>query len=905
MKSNKIFNRIKNISVIVFILLYILITYISLRGQYLECEELGGQYIQNFWINTKYKYSIMGISFLVIGIVMLLTNIGIKRGLKPFFENEKKEMPKLPNKSIIFIVAVIGSIIISNNLVEKVLLFASNVSFQKADIIFGLDISYYMFIKPLIETIISYALKCLILISAYMAAYYIIVFNLYFEGIDRTMLRKSKLIKKLLRNVIICAILLAIQTIFSTQNIITDNFLTIGEEIKLTGAGFIESTIKLWGYNIFAVVIVIAVVLSVIFFVKNKNKKIMITLLTIPGYLVLLFFVMLITDVIFIQPNEFDKEKRFIEENINSTKTAYGINAVETNINYSNTIQEKEVEESQEVINNIPLISQNMVQRSLEDTQTEAGYYTFKNLSTAVINNQGKEQIAYIAPREIAEQSISYNNKTYELTHGIGQILISATETTEDGNIKYVQKDIEENQRIYYGLETNSIVVTNTKNKSEYDYTDSNGVEHTYNYEGNSGIQVGFIDRLILALRNGDIKLAFSTSVTNQSKILTNRNIIERAKTALPYLIYDENPYTVTLDGQIYWVIDAYTISDKYPYSSYTTIELDKTKQNINYIRNSAKVIINAYNGEMKFYITDINDPIIAAYKKIYPSMFETEEIPQEIQNQLKYPEFLYSIQSEKLSVYHNVKEDVLYRNSDIWSLATYGNTTKTGSAILEPYYTMLKTPNGETQFGLVQMYTQKNRSNIISYLVGTCNGTSNELKIYKFSADSNILGPVQLDNLIEQDSTISAELEELNVTGVKITKKMKIIPINSTLLYVETIYQTRTNDINKPMTLEKVIVASGTKVAIGDDLNSAISNLLSQSAVNLEINNTEDIDGIIDAIIEANKNLTDSNNRNDWEMMGTDINTLQELIEKLEKMRDENKAQEVENTTSTTTEME
>ena len=303
----------------------------------------------------------------------------------------------------------------------------------------------------------------------------------------------------------------------------------------------------------------------------------------------------------------------------------------------------------------------------------------------------------------------------------------------------------------------------------------------------------------------------------------------------------------------------------------------------------------------MKFYITDINDPIIAAYKKIYPSMFETEEIPQEIQNQLKYPEFLYSIQSEKLSVYHNVKEDVLYRNSDIWSLATYGNTTKTGSAILEPYYTMLKTPNGETQFGLVQMYTQKNRSNIISYLVGTCNGTSNELKIYKFSADSNILGPVQLDNLIEQDSTISAELEELNVTGVKITKEMKIIPINSTLLYVETIYQTRTNDINKPMTLEKVIVASGTKVAIGDDLNSAISNLLSQSAVNLEINNTEDIDGIIDAIIEANKNLTDSNNRNDWEMMGTDINTLQELIEKLEKMRDENKAQEVEKTTSTT----
>lgn len=894
MKENNVFNRIKNILVTVFILLYIIITYVTLRAEYLECAELGNQYIQNFWTNLQYKYAIMGISFIIICTIMIFTNRGIKKGLKPFFENDKKEMPKLPNKSIVFIASVIGSIIISETLVEQVLLFASNVSFQKVDIIFGLDISYYMFIKPLIETIINYILKFMILLSGYITAYYIIVFNLFFDGIDREMLKKSKLIKDLLRNVIICAILIGINTIFSTQNILTDTFLTIGEDVELTGAGFIESTIKLWGYNIFAIVIVISVIMSVIFFVKNKNKKIMYTLLTIPVYLVVLFFVMLLTDAIFIQPSEFDKEKKYIEENINSTKLAYGINAVEANVEYSNTITENEINESQNVIKNIPIISQNMVKQSLEDSQTEAGYYTFRNLSTSIINNQGEQQIAYIAPREIAEQSISYNNKTYEFTHGIGQIFVSATETTEDGNIQYIQKDINEEQRIYYGLETNSIVVTNTKNKDEYDYTDSEGTEHTYNYQGNSGIQVGFFDRLILALKNGDIKLAFSTSVTDESKILTNRNIIERAQTALPYLLYDENPYTVIQDGQIYWVIDGYTISNKYPYSSYSTLENNNIKQEINYIRNSVKVIINAYNGEMKFYITDENDPIISAYKKIYPSMFETEKIPEQISEQLKYPELLYKVQSEMLNIYHNVKEDVLYRNSDIWQLARYGNTSNnTTSTILEPYYTVLKTPEGEEEFGLVQMYTQSNKSNIIAYLVGTCNGTNNELRIYKFSPDNNILGPIQLDNLIEQDSTISAELEELNVTGVKITKEMKIIPINSTLLYVETIYQTRTNDANKPMTLEKVIVASGTKVAIGDNLYNAINNLLSQSAVNLEIDNTDDINGIIDSIIKANKNLTDSNNRNDWEMMGSDINALQELINELEKMMEEVKTQE------------
>ena len=900
--EKKKLNKIKNILVIAFIAIYLICTYVTLRGEYLECLELGEQYVQNFWTNIKYKYSIMGISFVVISICMFITNIGIKKGLKPFFESENKTMPKFPNKSIIFVIAVVGSIIFSNNLVEKALLCASKVSFQKADMIFNLDISYYMFTKPLIETILKYVMEFVILLSIYIIAFYIIVFNLYFDGIDRTMLRKSKFIKSLLKNVIILAILAGILTIFSTQNIVTEKFLTLNDEIELTGAGFVESTIKLWGYVIFAFVIIGAISSAVILFQKNKNKKIMFTLLSIPGYLVAMFIVMVITDFIFVKPNEFDKERKYIEENINSTREAYGINASEINISYSGTISEEEINENKELLDNIPIVSQNMVKQSLEDTQTEAGYYTFRNILTTKFIKDNQEKLAYIAPREIAEQSISYNNKTYELTHGIGQIIVDANKISEEGNIQYIQKEIDDNQRIYYGLETNSIVVTNTKNKEEYDYTDSEGEEHTYSYEGNSGIQVGFLDRLILAVRNKDFKLAFSTSVTNQSKILTNRNVIERAKTALPYLLYDENAYTVIKDNQIYWVIDTYTISDKYPYSSYTTIDGEKEKQDINYIRNSVKVIINAYNGEMKFYIVDKTDPIISAYKKIYPAMFEENDIPEEIQKQLKYPQLLYNVQAEMLRVYHNVKEDVLYRKSDIWSLATYGkSTSKTKTATLEPYYTMLKTSDGETRFGLVQMYTQKNKSNIISYVLGTCNGTSNELKIYKFSADSNILGANQLDNLIEQDETISAELNSLNVTGVKISKEMKIIPINNTLLYIETIYQTKTNEINQPITLEKVIVASGTKVAIGDNLENALSKLLSQSAVNLEVNNTEDIEGLIDTIIKANNNLTDSNSRNDWEMMGSDIKTLQELIERLDKMRQENnKKTTVTNTQST-----
>lgn len=904
MEKNKlrISKKMRAIIVIIFIAIYALGTYVSLRGQYLEYVELGEQYVEKFFTDIKYKYSIMGITFVLLSIILYFTNKGIKKGLKPFFEQEKREVPKLPNKSITLIVAAIVSVIVSNDLVDKVLLFVSNASFGKTDIIFNLDISYYMFIKPLVEALLSDFVKMMIALSAYMAGYYIIIFNFYFKAVDRELLRKSKLIKKLLRNAIIVSIGMALQNALNTQNIVTGKFLTLNNGTELTGAGVIESTIQLWGYLILSVIIVIAVIISVKFFVQNKMKKIVYPVAVVPIYLVTLFLVMVGYDCIFVKSNEFDKERKYISENIKSTQEAYNIKVKETSIEYSGTIKEDEVEKNDDVIDNITIVNKELVKKSLKDTQTETGYYIYNSVSLAKYNINGKDQLTYVAPREAENNTISYNNKTYEYTHGMGQIIASATSVTEDGNVEYLQKDISgsdnmlevKEPRIYYGVETNSVAVTNTKNKSEYDYTDSDGVEHVNNYDGNSGIQVGFWDRLILAVKNKDIRLAMTSSISSESKILTNRNIVKRAKAVLPNLIYDENPYTVVDDGKIYWVLDAYTVSDKYPYSTYTEVEYDGAKRNINYIRNSVKVIINAYDGEMTFYITDRNDPVIMAYLKLYPTIFSDytgKEIPDGIKQQMKYPKFLYDVQSEMLMVYHNVKEDVLYRNNDIWALTKYGTTsTKSKVATLEPYYAMIKTPdNDKSELGLIQMYTQNGKSNITSYLVGSCNGTECELKIYKYPTDSNILGPIQLDNQIDQDETISTELSTIDVTGSKISKDMKIIPINNTVLYVETIYQTMTNEPNQPTTLKKVIVASGTKVAIGNTLEEAISNLLSQSAVNIEITNTEDVDGMIQAIINANKNLTESNDRNDWEMMGSDLKELQSLIDSLDKMIKEN----------------
>ena len=357
----------------------------------------------------------------------------------------------------------------------------------------------------------------------------------------------------------------------------------------------------------------------------------------------------------------------------------------------------------------------------------------------------------------------------------------------------------------------------------------------------------------------------------------------------MPYLIYDKNPYTVvTEEGKIVWVIDAYTVSSEYPYSQYTSIEHDDIKEKINYIRNSIKVIIDSYDGTIKFYITDKTDPIAMGYRTIFPTLFEdiNDEIPQDISEHFIYPKYLYNVQAELLKTYHNVKYDVLYRTDDLWNFAKYNSTiiSKSAGTTLSSYYTMIK--DEESKVGLIQIYTPESKQNLISYLVGTTEKGSNKLKLYKFSEDSNILGPMQLDNQIEQDEIINAEIQALNTTGARVTKNMIAVPVNNTILYVESIYQTMLNEESKIPVLKNIVVASGNKLAIGNNLEEALNNLLSKEASNIEVENTDDINGLIDAIVKANKNLSESTGNNDWELMGSDIKKLQSLINSLEQLK-------------------
>ena len=916
-KKNKKDKKAKRtIVVIIFSIVCLIVAYVMYRGNYLEILEIGKNYIGSFYDNIKYRAITILVSFIWIFILMYTTNRRIKKGLKIFFTEENKEMPKFPNKSISFITAAIVSVITSNIFLQKTILFINNTSFGRTDFIYGHDIGYYLFIKPFLQAILVYMLVTLIAVTLYAAIYYIILLNTQFKnGVSLETLKKSVLKKQLLNNVKVVVIMIAVLTLINAEDLASQTFLTVGENesaYSISGAGTSDITIKVWGYRILSILMVLAIFWGISAYNKKKNRGVIFWILSVPTYLIGLIIILIGYNKLFIDSNEYEKEKQYIAYNIENTRDAYGINVEEIKLEDSETISSEEITQYSEVINNISTTNESLVLKSLNGTFTSKGYYKYTSSNAGIYNIDGKNTLVYITPREIVSNENAYTNATYEYTHGYGAVVTSASQTNSSGDLINLQKDFSnennviniDNPRIYFGLETNNTIVTNSKNKNEFDYP-SNETNDSYNatnsYDGKAGLKLNTLDRMILALSNGDVNLAFSTNINENSKILTNRNVIERAKKVMPYLMYDSSPYlVVTDDGNLVWVIDAYTTSKYYPYSQKSNVN----GQEINYIKNSVKVLVDAYDGDIKFYITDRTDLIVMAYKKAFPDVFMDldAEIPKEISKHFTYSEFLYNIQAEILKRYHNTETDVLYRANDVWDIAKYGtgiNSSTTETTQMTPYYAMVKTTDSkEAKIGLVLPYTIYGKQSITAYAVGTYEDGKMQIKLYRYPSDNYVLGPMQLDTQISQNEAISKEIESLDVSGTKLTKNIVVVPIDNKLIYVESIYQEYINESDSLPKLKKVVVASGNKIAIGNDLKTALNNLVSQG-VNIEVEDPESEAELIKSIIKANKDLKESTANSDYEIMGKDIKQLQTLIDKLEELQNEESNKNKENNNS------
>lgn len=901
-KKRKI--AIRNIVVILILLIFGLGMTIAFRAEYLNIKEIGEQYTDLFFKNVNNKIYLAGGIFGITYLVIYISNKLIRHGLRKFFEDEKKQMPKLPNKTFAILGAIIAGIIGMILLNEKYTMFISGARFGKTDPVFDMDIAYYIFTLPFIEALLFFIIGELIALIVYVAFYYVVVINLYLEGIDIELLKKNMFLKQIIAILMIIALLFSGYIFIISQNVLTQEMLTVenNKDFDLIGAGKADVTIKLWGYRIFAVVLFLAVVRLLTYAMKSNFKQAMISILMVPTYLIGLFIGMVYYDLFIVKNDVLDNQKNYIAFNIENTKEAYGINIEQQSIEGYDTITYDEITKNADVISNIPIISEDVLLTTVAEHQEDGVYYSYGR----TFLGWQDDKLVYLTPREILSNfGMSYQNRTFKYTHGYSLVVNSASSVDENGYARYLLSDFasQENQnikepRIYFGLETNSTIVVNSNFGKEYDYPITATTYKENEYEGKAGLQLGFWDRVVWGVADKNLKLAFSQYVKSDSKIIANRNIIERAKVLLPYLIYDENPYLVVSDeGRLVWVLDGYTTSAKYPYSQFTTITVNGNTQEINYIRNSVKVLIDAYDGTTKFYITDRNDPIIMSYKNLYPSLFQDldEEIPEDIRNQFVYPKLLYQVQAEMMNVYHDISEDVLYRGDDIWEITPTESTTKTATVgkEMQAYYTTVKTKDKkQAQLGLMITFNRQNKQNITAYLVGTYENGIPQLSLYKFASESNVASIVQLSSQVEQDETISNELANLNVAGTKLIKKIMIVPIQETLLYVEPVYQVRLNESEIPI-LKKVIVASGNKLAIGDDLNDAISNLFTDYAVDLEIVDMQDMDSVVDAIIKSNQNLNESLNSNDFEMIGKDLSELENLIKRLEELRKTQKEKE------------
>ena len=601
------------------------------------------------------------------------------------------------------------------------------------------------------------------------------------------------------------------------------------------GAGFTDVNITLWKLRALCVLSVLAAVMFVVQMKRKQYKKI----LTVPVVMIVVGLVgtgagMLVQNFI-VSPDELSKEAPYLERNIEYTQYAYELDDVSTKaFAADNTLTAADIAENSETISNIRINDFDPAKQFYNQTQSIRQYYTFNDVDNDRYMIDGKYTQTYLATREIDETKISdsWLNRHLKYTHGYGVTISRVDKVTSSGQPDVLvgnippESSVEDIQitrpEIYFGELSNEYIIVGT-DEAEFDYPSGESNEYTH-YDGTAGIELNLFNRIVFAAREGSVKLLVSSNINSDSKIIINRNVMERIKTIMPDLTYEADPYMVTVDGKLYWMVDAYTTSSNYPYSQ-------PFQEDINYIRNSIKVVVDAYNGDVNFYVVDESDPIAQTYAKIYPKLFRSyDEMPEGLKAHIRYPNTLLQIQANIYARYHMEDISVFYLNEDQWDIAyeIYG----TEQAQMTPTYYIAKLPGEEkAEFFNSIPFTPKSKKNMTALMVARNDGDNyGELVLYQFPKSKTIYGPEQVEAQIDQNTEISKEFSLWNSSGTKYRRgNMFIIPINTSILYVEPVYLEATNSSIPEM--KRIIVAYGDRIAYEQTLAECLVSLFGDEA--------------------------------------------------------------------------
>lgn len=550
-----------------------------------------------------------------------------------------------------------------------------------------------------------------------------------------------------------------------------------------------------------------------------------------------------------VKPNELVRERPFIAHNIEMTRRAYALDRIEPHPFPADTgIEALDPANNQTTLENIRLWDWHALQDTLRQIQEIRTYYDFPDIDIDRYQVDGSVRQMMLAARELnveklPESSRNWINEKLIYTHGYGVTMNPVNGFTPEGlpalvlsnmPIQSTIPDLKVTRpEIYFGELTHTDVYVKTRQKEfNYPQGDTNNLT---SYEGNGGIRLGgFLRRTLIAFERGDLaKLPFSDDVTSDSRLLMRRNLGKRVQELAPFLRLDSDPYIVVgEDGRIYWLMDAFTASDTYPYARRYTLGDER----INYIRNSVKIVIDAYTGATTFYVFDVHDPVIAAYRAIFPDLFtDGSAMPPALRKHVRYPELLLTAQAAVYGLYHMTNPDVYYNREDLWSVATEVGSTDQRQQVMEPNFVLMRLPGERTsEFIEILPFTPARRNNLIGWIAGRSDGEHyGQTLVYDFPKTKLIDGPLQIEARIDQNAQLSGQLTLWNQQGSHVRRgSLVVIPIGRSLLYAEPIYL-QANRSPMPE-LRLVVLAVQDRLAYGPTFEAAMAALFGGAASTL-----------------------------------------------------------------------
>jgi len=617
-----------------------------------------------------------------------------------------------------------------------------------------------------------------------------------------------------------------------------------------TGVTFSESQYLLPALRLVAIALLVAAVVALINAFTKRGLKLMLFGLALPlaVFIVGVLLVPAYVTSFIVKPNELGRETPYIEENITWTRRAFGLEQLELReFQADNSVESLDLNANRPTLDNIRLWDWHALQDTLKQIQAIRTYYDFPDVDVDRYRLSDTTRQMMIAAREIdlkklPDASRNWINEKLIYTHGYGITMNTANGFTPEGMPQFVISDMPVTSsapevkvtrpEIYFGQETNSDVYVKTKQR-EFDFPQ--GEANTYTtYEGTGGIRIGGrARRMLLAWALGDLsKLPFSDDVTAESRVLIHRNIREMVNGIAPFLIYDNDPYiVVNSEGHLFWMLDAFTESATYPYSRHQYAG----QKDINYIRNSVKVTIDAYNGTLHFYVFDPNDPLIQTYRATFPALLEdASQMPADLRAHVRYPETLIRAQGEIYGLYHTQNPKVFFQREDVWNVAqqiSLDEQNRKQVQAIDPYFVLMQLPGEQVrnEFVLILPFTPASRNNMIGWMAGRCDGENyGRLLIYNFPKSRLIDGPLQIEARIDQNAQLSSQFTLWNQQGSHVLRgHLLVIPIGKSLLYVEPIYLKAESS---PMPeLRLVVLAIQDRLGYGKTFDEAMINLFGE----------------------------------------------------------------------------